>query len=99
MAQATGDAEMNPQQNDHDFIPVTGGVDISKYVKHARVAPSVQYASVLDAHIARLLALYPDTKVAFRNQDLGSVDQATKLALLDGLNHVLGIQPLVAQDR
>jgi len=43
--------------------------------------------------------LYPDTGVAFRKQDLASVDQATKLALLDGLNHVLGIQPLVAQDQ
>ncbi len=65
MAQTTGDAEMKPQHNDHDFTPVTGGVDISKYVKHARVAPAVLNASDLDAHIARLLALYPDTKVAF----------------------------------
>lgn len=99
MAQATGDAEMNPQQDDDDFTPVTGGVDIAKYVKHARVAPAVQYDSDLDAHIARLLALHPDTKVAFRNQDLRAIDQVTKLALLDGLNHVLGIQPLVAQNR
>lgn len=90
---------MNRQHNDDDFTPVTGGVDVSKYVRHARVAPVVQYSSDLDAHIARLLALYPDTGVAFRRQDLASVDQATKLALLDGLNHVLGIQPLVAQDQ
>jgi len=90
---------VNRQHNDDDFTPVTGGVDVSKYVRHARVAPVVQYSSDLDAHIARLLALYPDTGVAFRKQDLASVDQATKLALLDGLNHVLGIQPLVAQDQ
>lgn len=90
---------MNPLQTNDDFTPVTGGVNIAKYVKQARIAPAVQYDSDVDSHIARLLALYPDAEVAFRDQDLGSVDQATKLALLNGLNHFLGIQPLVAQDR
>jgi len=82
-----GDVELNLQQDDH-FAPVTGGVSIAKYVKRACVASVVQYDSDLDAHICRLLALYPDVNVAVRNQDLRAVDHATKLAMLDGFNWV-----------
>jgi hypothetical protein len=88
---------MNPLQTNDEFTPVTGGVNIAKYVKQARIAPAVQYHSDVDSHIARLLALHPDTEVAFRNQDLRAIDQAAKLSLLDGLNHILGIQSLDAQ--
>ena len=50
--------------------------------------------SKLDLHIVRLLALHPTLKVRFRNQDLTALDDATKQALLDDLNQVLGVRPL-----
>lgn len=50
--------------------------------------------SDLDLHIVRLLALHPTLKVRFRNQDLASLDDATKQTLLNDMNRVLGVRPL-----
>lgn len=55
---------------------------------------TVVATSDLDLHIVRLLALHPTLKVRFRNQDLASLDDATKQTLLQDMNHVLGIRPL-----
>lgn len=50
--------------------------------------------SDLDLHIVRLLAAHPALKVRFRNQDLASLDDATKTVLLSDMNAVLGVKPL-----
>lgn len=55
---------------------------------------TVAVGSDLDLHIVRLLGLHPDLKVRFRNHDLAALDDATKQALLDDMNEVLGIRPL-----
>lgn len=53
----------------------------------------------LDLHIVRLLELHPKLKIRFRNQDLASIDEATKRTLLDDLNIVLGVRPLKKRKR
>ncbi|NQV24477.1 MAG: hypothetical protein HQ518_08920 [Rhodopirellula sp.] len=81
-------------QFDDDFAPVIGTVDASRYRRSDCVAPVLSAdASDLDRHISRLLALHPDVSIAFRNQDLGQMDDQAKQALLDGINDVLGIRP------
>ena len=87
---------MTLQHNiDDDFAPVTGGVDLAKYVRGSGVSFCDDAGhSDLDRHISRLLALHPDVRVAFRNQDLSKLDDPTKLAILDGINDLLGIRPL-----
>lgn len=55
--------------------------------------------SELDLRIVRLLELHPKLKVRFRNQDLASIDDATKQTLLDDLNAVLGVRPLKKRKR
>ena len=85
-------------QFDDDFAPVTGTVDAARYRRSGCVAPVLSDdASDLDRHISRLLALHPDVTIAFRNQDLSQVDDQTKLAMLDGINELLVIQPLTVQ--
>lgn len=54
----------------------------------------VDAKSPIDLQIVRLLALHPSLKVRFRNQDIASLDEATKQFLLEDINLVLGIQPL-----
>lgn len=79
-----------------DFVPVTGGVDLPK----ARFRDDMDHLrdlvvdSDLDRHLVQLLALHPDLRVRFRNQDLASLDVPTKQALLADMNDVLGIRPL-----
>jgi hypothetical protein len=58
---------------------------------------AVDVTSDLDLHIERLRALHPALKVRFRSHDLAALDDATKRALLDDMNHVLGIRPLKAR--
>ena len=78
-------------QNNKDFVPVTGGVDASKY-RRGDVLPCADITdSDLDLHIARMFALHPQLKTAFHNQDIRKLDQQTKQALLDDINDVLGI--------
>jgi len=54
---------------------------------------AVVATSDLDLHIVRLLALHPTLKVGFRNQDLASLDDATKQMLLHEMNQVIGVRP------
>ena len=82
--------------NDYDFVPVTGGVDLSSDSVRDDVASLRQLVvhSQLDRHIVRLLALHKDLGVQFRNQDLGKLSDADKRLLLQDMNDVLGIAPL-----
>lgn len=80
-----------------DFSPVTGGANLAKYVRDdvARVR-DLKVDSDLDRHIVRLLTLHPQLQVRFRNHDLARLDDATKQALLQDINDLLGIKPLRA---
>jgi hypothetical protein len=85
------------RQFDDDFAPVAGGMDSARFVRSDCVAPVLDDdASDLDVHLSRLLALHSDIPISFRNQDLAQLDDLTKQAMLDGINHLLGIQPLKA---
>jgi hypothetical protein len=79
-----------------DFVPVTGGIGLADdFVRDDLDAlRDVMAKSDLDRHILRLLALHKDLRVRFRNQDLSSLDDATKRALLKDMNDLLGIKPL-----
>ncbi len=79
-----------------DAAPPTGGHKLpNKYVrKEVTGLENVAVASDLDRHIVRLLGLHPELRVKFRNQDLASLNDSTKEALLDDMNKVLGIKPL-----
>lgn len=84
-------------QFDDGYAPVIGAVNPSKFRRDDVVPPVLSDdASDLDIHLTRLLALHPDIPVTFRNQDLSQLDDLTKQAMLDGVNHLLGIQPLKA---
>jgi hypothetical protein len=82
--------------NTKDFAPATGGRPLpKKYTrKDVKGLNDVKVKSDLDKHIVRLLALNPELRVKFRNQDLASLDDPTKEALLEDMNKVLGIKPL-----
>lgn len=79
-----------------DFVPVTGGVDLADdYLRDDLDAlRDVKVRSDLDRQIVRLLALHKKLRVKFRNQDLTLLDDATKQALLQDMNDVLGIETL-----
>ena len=79
---------------DDDFIPVTGGCDLADvYVRDDSVLlRDLKVTSELDRHIVRLLSLHKSLRMRFRNQDLACLDDATKLALLDDINDLLGIK-------
>ena len=51
-------------------------------------------SSPLDKKMARLLALHPELRIRFRNNDLSSLDDKTKRALLRDMQDILGITPL-----
>lgn len=78
-----------------DFTPVTGGARLPK----SRLRDDVDNLcnlvadSDLDRHIVRLLAIHPQLRIRFRNQDLSQLDDDTKRALLDDMNDLLGIRP------
>lgn len=78
------------------FAPSVGARPLpDKYIrKDLDDLSSVKVTSPLDLHITRLLALHPQLKVQFRNQDLAVLDAKTKQALLDDINDVLGVRPL-----
>ena len=79
-----------------DCAPAIGGKPLStKYIRNDLDDLSTLHVkSDLDLHIVRLLALHPNLKVRFRNQDIASLNDATKRTLLDDMNQVLGIKPL-----
>lgn len=82
--------------DDDDFVPVTGGVDLAdNYIRDDIAAlRDVKVTSDLDRHIVQLLSLHRKLRVRFRNQDLSSLDDATKQTLLTDMNDLLGIKPL-----
>jgi hypothetical protein len=91
---------MNYPTSNHDFVPVTGGVDLAKYLRDdVDDLRNLRIASDLDKRIVQLLALHPALRMQFRNQDLTTLDDATKQTLLQDMNHVLGIRPLKSPRR
>ena len=85
----------NPRADPPGFAPPVGGKPPRNHLrKDLDNLSSVVAHSELDLHIVRLLALHPSLKVRFRNHDLASLDDATKRALLDDMNDVLGVRPL-----
>lgn len=54
--------------------------------------------SELDLHIARLFALHPLLRERFPAPKLASLDDAAKRQLLAGMNAVLGVVPLRANN-
>jgi hypothetical protein len=50
--------------------------------------------SETDRKMARLLALHPKLRVRFRNNDLSTLDDQTKEALLQDMYNILGVAPL-----
>ena len=83
-------------KNDLDFTPVTGGADLADgYLRDDMDSlQDLKAHSDLDRHIVRLLALHKDLRLQFRNQDLASLGDSTKRALLQDMNDLLGIKPL-----
>lgn len=81
--------------DDDDFAPVTGGNDLHRsYVRGDTCAlQDLIVTSDIDRHLVRLLTLHPDVQVAFRCQDLASLDDDTKQDLLKDINQLLGIKP------
>ncbi len=81
---------------DLDFVPVTGGIELAdKYVRDDVVAlHNLKTHSDLDRHLVQLLSLHKKLRVRFRQQDLASLDDATKRALLLDMNDLLDIKPL-----
>lgn len=79
-----------------DFVPVTGGTALADVYVRSDLDSlrDLKVESDLDLHIVRLLKLHPDIKVGFRNQDLATLDDATKRALVQDLNDSLGIKSL-----
>ena len=79
-----------------DFVPVTGGSALADIYIRSDLDSlhDLKVESELDLHLVRLLKLHPDIKVGFRNQDLATLDDATKRALMNDLNDLLGIKLL-----
>lgn len=79
-----------------DFVPVTGGVPLPDDCVKSDLDSlnDLEGQSDLDMHLVRLLKLHPDIDVAFRNQDLTTLDDATKRAFVEDLNELLGIRSL-----
>lgn len=77
------------------FAPSVGSKPSPKNVRHnLDDLSTVAVESDLDLHIVRLLALHPALKIRFRNHDLTALNVATKRALLNDMNDVLGVRPL-----
>lgn len=91
-----GTRRVSDMKTKNDCAPSIGGKPLpKKYVRSdLDDISNVVVKSDLDLHIVRLLALHPKLKVRFRNQDLASLDDATKQTLLSDMNDVLGIRPL-----
>ncbi|MFC1758565.1 hypothetical protein ACFL2H_07325 [Planctomycetota bacterium] len=83
-------------KNDLDYTPVTGGADLADaYLRDDMDSlRDLKAHSDLDRHIVRLIALHKSLRLQFRNQDLASLGDSTKRALLQDMNDLLGIKPL-----
>ena len=75
---------------------MTGGAELADIYVRSDLdsVRGYEVESELDLHLVRLLKLHPDVKVGFRNQNLASLDDATKRAFVEDLNELLGIKPL-----
>lgn len=84
------------KNSDLDFTPVTGGVDLAdQYIRDdVDALRDLKTHSDLDRHLVQLLSLHKKLRVRFRNQDLASLDDVTKRALLQDMNDLLGIKTL-----
>jgi hypothetical protein len=84
------------RHNHDDFVPVTGGAALADVYVRSDLDSlrDLKVESELDLHLVRLLKLHPDVQVGFRNQDLATLDDATKMAFVEDLNDLLGIKPL-----
>ncbi len=85
----------NPNHaNIKDFVPVTGGSDLHRsYLRSGTCAlQDLKATTDIDRHLVRLLTLHPDLQVAFRCQDLATLDDSTKRELLHDINDLLGIK-------
>ena len=78
------------------FDDVLGGRKLPKYlIREDVVEPDgLVISSELDKRMARLLAFHPQLRVKFRNNNLASLDDSTKEALLQDMYDVLGVIPL-----
>ena len=82
-----------------DFAPPAGNMRPPRNVRtDLDDLSAVRVKSELDLHIVRVLELNPKLKVRFRNYDLASLDQNTKVTLLDDINAVLGVKTLKRRD-
>ena len=77
------------------FVPVTGSSVLhSTYLRlETCVLQDIKVTTDIDRHLVRLLTLHPELQVSFRCEDLGSLDECTKRALLYDINDLLGIKP------
>lgn len=77
-----------------DFVPVTGGCDLhGNYLRSGTCSlQDLKITTDIDRHLVRLLTLHPDLQVAFRCQDLATLDESTKRDLLHDNNDLLGIK-------
>jgi hypothetical protein len=86
---------MSTKVPNQDFVPATGSANLAKYLRDdGDDLRALKTDSDLDRHIVQLLALHSSLRLRFRNQDLTTLDDATKRALLKDMNQVLGIKPL-----
>ena len=78
------------------FDGVVGGVDLStkNTRKDISIPKDLIVSSALDRRMAQLLTLHPELQVKFRNNNLSSLDDETKKALLQDMQDILGITPL-----
>lgn len=83
-------------KKDDLFDDVLGGRELPKYlIRDDVIEPEgLIISSELDRKMARLLTFHPQLRVKFRNNNLASLDDCTKEALLQDMYDVLGIVPL-----
>ena len=71
-----------------------GGIPESRVREDVVEPENLIIKSETDKKMARLLALHPTLRVRFRNNDLSTLDDQTKEALLQDMYDILGVTPL-----
>lgn len=86
---------------DDDFVPVIGGIDFADgYVRDDLDSlRNVKADSDLDRHLIRMLALHKQLRTKFHNQDVTSLSNTVKQALLQDMNNLLGIRHLSVKSK
>lgn len=81
---------------DELFDDVLGGREIPRSFIREDVVESnhLIVSSALDKRMARFIIIHPKLKIRFRNNNLASLSDTTKEALLKDIQYVLGIIPL-----